>query len=112
MIMPYNGTMIVLIKGIEYKVKLLSKTQYIKLMKDTSLAHLNREDRTLMFRKDHIKKNIVIHEVVHAFINPLHLGSCNELTLEDFEEIICEMLEDHLLDINKVSNTILSFLKS
>ena len=103
--------MIVLIKGIKYRIILLDKAKYIKLIKDTSLAHLNREDRTLVFRKDHIKKNIVIHEVVHAFINSLHLGSCNDLSMEDFEEIICEMMEDHLLDINKISNEVLSFLK-
>ena len=103
--------MIVLIKGIKYRIILLDKAKYIKLIKDTSLAHLNREDRTLVFRKDHIKKNIVIHEVVHAFINSLHLGSCNDLSMEDFEEIICEMMEDHLLDINKISKEVLSFLK-
>ena len=103
--------MIVLIKGIKYKVKVLNKEKYIKLHKNDSLAHVNREEREILFRNDHIKKNIVIHEVVHAFINSIHLGSCNEITLEDFEEIICEMMEDHLMDINKVSNEILKFLK-
>lgn len=103
--------MIVTIKGIQYKVKLFSKVEFIKKHSDESLAmHLcNRE---LHFREDHIQKNIVIHEVTHAFINTLCLGSCNNISLDDFEEIICELMEDHLMDINKVSNQILSYLKS
>lgn len=102
--------MTVMIKGILYRVKLLKKADYVKKHRE-SYAHVNRESREILFRDDHIKKTTVIHEVTHAFINSLHLGSCNEITLEDFEEIICEMLEDHLLDINKVSNEILAFLK-
>lgn len=102
--------MVVLIKGIKYKVKLLTKEKYTKIYKD-SYAHVNRETREIIFRDDKISKKITIHEVTHAFINSLHLGSCNELTLEDFEEIICEMLEDHLMDINKVVNTVFSYLK-
>lgn len=102
--------MIVIIKGIKYKVRILSKKAYIKKYKD-SYAHVNRDTREIIFRADHIKKTTVIHEVTHAFINTLCLGSCNDLTLEDFEEIVCEMLEVHLIDINKMSNQILSFLK-
>lgn len=102
--------MTVIIKGIKYKVKLLTKLEYIKNNKG-SYAHVDRETREIQFRDDHIKKTTIVHEVTHAFINTLCLGSCNELTLEDFEEIICEMMEDHLMDINKVSNEILSYLK-
>ena len=102
--------MVILIKGIKYKVKLLKKGDYQKKDKN-SFAHVNRELREIVFRDDHIKKTTIIHAVVHAFINSLHLNSCNDLTLEDFEEIICEMLEDHLMDINTISNQILSFLK-
>lgn len=102
----------ILIKGIKFKVILLDKKSYIKKHTNNSYAHCDRVDRTLVFRKDHIKKNTIVHEVTHAFINSLHLGSCDDITISDFEEIICEMLEDHLMDINKVSNQILSFLKS
>ena len=102
--------MIILVKGIQYKVKLLTKKRYISKYGNKQLAHVDPSDRTITFRDDHIKKNIVVHEVVHAFIGSLHLASCNDLTLEDFEEIICEMMEDHLMDINKVSNEVLKFL--
>ena len=102
--------MVVIIKGIKYNVRILSKKSYTKKYSN-SYAHVNRDSREIIFRDDHIKKTTVIHEVTHAFINTLCLGSCNDLTLEDFEEIICEMLEVHLMDINRVSNEILSFLK-
>ena len=72
---------------------------------------MSSEHRQLVFRDDHIKKNIVVHELVHAFIAALHLGSCNDLSLEDFEEIICEMMEDHLLEINSMANKIMRHLE-
>ena len=100
----------VIIKGVKYTVKVFEKEAYLKLLKD-SLAHVDTEAMEIIFREDHIKKNIVVHEVTHAFINSLGLGSCNDLSIEDFEEIICEMMEHHLMDINRISNTILSFLK-
>ena len=103
--------MIVEIKGIKYKVKLLKKADYIKKYKDNSYAHVDREDREILFRDDKINKKYVIHEVTHAFINSLHLGSCNELTLDDFEEIICELMEDHIGDIQNISNMIYKHLK-
>lgn len=103
--------MVVLIKGIKFSIKLLSKKDYIKKHSDKEYAHLDRYTKQLVFRQDFITKRIVIHEVTHAFIATLGLGSCNELSVEDFEEIICEMLEDHLMDINKVSNEILGYLK-
>lgn len=100
----------VVIKGVQYKIKLLKKPEYDKKFRGT-YAHLNKETREIVFTTEHVKKNIIIHEVTHAFINSLHLGSCDSITIEDFEEIICEMLEDHLMDINKISNQILRFLK-
>ena len=99
------------IKGIKFQVILLSKEDYVKKHTDESVAHLDKEDRTLIFRKDQIKKNIVIHEVCHAFIHGCHLSSCNDLSVEDFEEIICEMLEDHIEDIQSVSKKILKHLQ-
>ena len=101
----------VLIKGVKYKVKLLSKAAFIKKHTDTDLAFLEKESKTLVFRKDQIKKNIVIHEVTHCFIDSLGLGSCNDLSINDFEEIICEMMELHLMDINSVSNEVMAYLK-
>ena len=103
--------MIVLIKGIKFKVKLLTNKAYIKAYGKDCVARVNRETREIIFKDSHIKKNVVVHEVVHAFITGCHLGSCDDITLSDFEEIICEMMEDHLMDINTVSNKILKFLK-
>lgn len=105
------STMVVLVKGIKFKVRLLEKKVYIKKHSENSYAHCDRQERELVFRKDHIKKKTIIHEVTHAFINSIHLGSTDDLTINDFEEIICEMLEDHLMDINKLSNQILAYLK-
>ena len=103
--------MIVLIKGIKFKVKLLKKKDYEKRYGKDAVAHVNKTTREIIFQTGDVKKNVVIHEVVHAFITGCHLGSCDDITLSDFEEIICEMMEDHLMDINTVSNEILKFLK-
>lgn len=100
----------VYIKGIEYRVQLLEKCKFEKTH-GKDIAYLDKETRELLFRKDYIKKNVVIHEVTHAFINSLHLGSCSDLTINDFEEIICEMMEDHIDDIKRLSNQIFAYLK-
>jgi len=100
----------IIIKGIPYKVILFSNVEFIKVHSDASVA-MHVGTRELHFREDHIKKNVIIHEVTHAFINSLCLGSCSNISLEDFEEIICELMEDHLMDINRISNEILTYLK-
>ena len=102
--------MIVQIKGIKYTIKLMKKADYV-IKFPSSMAIMHRHDREITFRDDHVKLSTIIHEVTHAFINTLCLGSCNELSLEDFEEIICEMLEDHIIDIQTVSKDILKFLQ-
>jgi len=105
--------MVILIKGVKFTIKLLSKENYVKshAVATDSYAYVNKYDRTIVFRKDYVRKNIVVHEVTHAFINACHLSSCNDLSVEDFEEIVCEMMEDHIEDIIKVSNTILKYLQ-
>ena len=99
------------IKGVKFKIDLLTKEKYIELHKDNSYAHLDKEKKSLTFRKDHISKKICIHETVHAYINACHLGSCTDISMEDFEEIICEMMEEHIDDIKNTAKEILSFLK-
>jgi hypothetical protein len=113
--MYYDSPMTVLIidiKGVPYKVLLQDKEKYQKSHGGNSYAHVNKHTKEIVFRKDHIEKRIVIHEVVHAFLNQCHLASCNDLSVEDFEEIVCELMEDHLLDITKVSNTIFKELRA
>ena len=104
--------MVVLIKGVEYTAKLLDKEHYIKENEDKSYAHLDKEKKELTFRKDYISKKIVIHEVTHAYINACHLASCSNISMDDFEEIICELMEEHLDDIRQTSNQVFNFLKS
>ena len=99
------------IKGVRFLVKLESRKEYIKNHTDGSYAHLDKVKKTLTFRNDHVSKKIVMHEVVHAFINACHLGSCNDISMEDFEEIVCEMMEEHYHDIGKTTNEIYRFLK-
>jgi len=99
------------IKGYPYKVYLLEPKKYILKHKDNSLAHVHKHEKEIVFRKDHVDKKIVIHEVTHAFLNQCHLGSCDNLDVEDFEEIVCELMEDHIQDILSCSNEIYKELK-
>ena len=105
-----GGTVNVQTKGIDYKIKLMKVEEY-KLKFPGSMAHVHRYDREIIFRDDHVKLSTIIHEVCHAFINTLCLGSCTDLSVDDFEEIICEMMEDHIIDIQTVSKDILKFLQ-
>ena len=98
------------IKGIKWKIKLLTKEAYFKAY-GPDQAHMEAGLKTMFFRKDIIKLNVVIHEVTHAYIAQCHLGSCNTLSIDDFEEIICELMEDHILDISKTGREVMKILK-
>lgn len=99
------------IKGVKFKVILESKKDYIKNHKDESYAHLDKIKKTLTFREDHVSKKIIIHEVMHGFINACHLASCSDISMDDFEEIVCELMEEHYHDIGRTTNQIYKYLK-
>lgn len=101
----------IIIKGVKYKVTLETKKEYIKKHTDGSYAHLDKLTKTLAFRTDHISKKIIMHEVMHAYINACHLASCNDISMDDFEEIVCELVEEHHSDIGKTTNQIYKYLK-
>lgn len=101
----------ILIKGVKFRVILETKKDYIKKHGDGSYAHLDKLKKCLAFRQDHISKKIIMHEVMHGYINACHLASCSDISMDDFEEIVCELIEEHYSDIGKTTNQIYKYLK-
>ncbi len=93
------------IKGVQYIYKALASSRY-KKHDPESYAHVDKANKVIIFDKSELSLKIVIHEVTHAFINQCHLGSTSEMSLEDFEEVICELMEDHIHDIIAASEEI------
>lgn len=97
------------IKGVKYKIVLLDKAAYRKDHKG-SWAHLDRDDKIVYFRNDHINKKTVIHEITHCYLDACCIYGL-ELKSDDFEEIFCTLIENHIDDIRKTSNEVFRFLK-
>lgn len=93
------------IKGVLYTYQALTPSKY-KKHNPESMAHVEKSKKEIIFDKSELSLKVVIHEVTHAFINQCHLGSTSDISLEDFEEVICELMEDHIFDIISVSEEI------
>lgn len=87
------------INGDVWKYRLLSKERFEELHGDRCVAVTDKSTKTIDFREDHAKFNIVVHELTHAYMHYLFLGSTHNLTLSDFEEIVCELMEERILRI-------------
>lgn len=109
--MVYYSKMFVLIKGIKYSIKYMTKSDYEKKFGRTCDANFSGSKRELTFKSDQIKKDTIMHEVIHAFYDSLLLNSCHNIDIEDQEEIFCELISTHYTDIGKITNNIYKYLK-
>jgi len=88
------------INGERWKYKLLEDSRYNKVMdeKDESDACTFKRRREMLFRRSALKFGTVIHELIHAYCYYLYLNSA-DISKEDYEEIICELMEDRMMTI-------------
>jgi len=103
--------MIVLIKGIKYKVILFTEALYEKKFGKDCDAAFCGDKRELRFKDSDTSKATIMHETIHAFYDSLLLNSVTDLKIDDQEEIFCELISEHYSDIGRITNEIHKFLK-
>lgn len=93
-------------RGVDYRVELLTPERYKKKHKDhddSSEAFFERGKKLVAFRTDHLKKNVVVHELSHLYFSQHYFASA-EPSVNTIDEIIAETNEDHLFDFIKLIN--------
>lgn len=98
------------IKGFHWQIELLDHPTYVESLGDTSAAIADRSLKKIYINEEYFNIKTVRHEIVHAFMDSLCLSSCENLSIEDYEEIVCEVIANHIIDIEKTSQYILKKL--
>jgi hypothetical protein len=97
------------IKGVDWKVFIQSPAAYRRMHGNDSSAISYPEDRELYFKKDHIKFGTVCHELLHSYVASSGTTSAN-ITADQMEEHICELLEDHIFDLLNDAKKVMDFI--
>jgi hypothetical protein len=100
----------VLILGKRWKVRRLCPASFKRLYgADTdAICHLT-PDRKIDFRSDKLIITTIRHEVTHAMLSELCIGSA-ELSREAFEEVVAEMVGEHGPELLSISRRVLKVL--
>ena len=99
------------IKGISWEMRIISKGKYAVLHGLESEAVTMNNKKVIEYREDLFCEKTCIHELFHAYVNECHLQSVDDLNKEDFEEIIAEMLEQHIDNIRLSAKRVYKLLK-
>ena len=85
----------IIINGEKWKYRFLSEKAADKVCGNIT-AHTLPREKTIEFRASDFTFGVAVHELFHAYCSYLYLTSSN-VTNDNFEEIIAEMLEDRIL---------------
>lgn len=94
------------IRGERWRYAVYPDSVYERKFDSDSDALTFKAQRKLCFKESRLKLGVVIHEVFHAHCVGLYLDSTTSMSTSDVEEIIAEMLEDHLSSMLKISKYI------
>lgn len=53
---------------------------------------------------------VVRHELMHAYCSTLYVGSCTGLSLDDFEEMVCDLMGTWTHDYVRQSGEVLQWM--
>lgn len=82
----------VVVRGMVTKVYLQSPKNYYKHAPKNSVAYIDWESRTIYFQTGDISKETIRHELTHAFIKASFTEQIPNLSLEQIEEVFCEVV--------------------
>lgn len=100
----------IIIKGGLWEVSLLKDITYNKFYPKESAAITVRGSKKIIFNKEHYNKEVVIHELLHAFTAECCIHDA-DLTGHQTEEVIASLLEHSLKDIMVLANRLYKGLK-
>jgi hypothetical protein len=85
----------------QYRFKILGKSWVLRLMKRKRYAKKNGND-SVAITKTHKRRidlgpngrdlETLIHELVHAYLSEMCIGTTYEITLNDMEEVFAELM--------------------
>jgi len=81
------------IKGKKWKVKLLSDKVFNKHFGSDKLAVTcyNETDRFICFKRSHIDRSTITHELTHAYLSDMNLNGSKE----EIEERFCDLIGNY-----------------
>lgn len=80
--------------GNKWKVFLLEEDAYVSQHGDADAAHTSCDSKSIYFNEGELKKEVVLHELGHAFFAETCTISAS-LNGEQTEEVFCELLGMH-----------------
>lgn len=80
------------ILGKEWQLRILKKKKYNKKRGKDSVATTIAYKRRIDIHESGTDLETLIHELVHAYLHELCLGSCTKLSAEDIEEFFAELM--------------------
>lgn len=92
------------IRGDEWKIVVLNPSIFNKKHGDCE-AIMDDNEKYAHFKTDEITEKAVRHELFHIFCSYLYHNSA-KLTVDQFEESVAELLENHLDEYYKLSTVI------
>ncbi len=98
------------VRGITYKICLLSDKKYKKLHPDTEACMLV-DEREIHFNERYHELTTIKHEIAHAFIKSCFLDLIDEVSISDFEEVVCEVISHFDYKMIEISENIQKEIK-
>lgn len=94
------------VRGFATKIYLQSREDYDKDAPDDSTAYIEWGKRSIYFNVEDFSKETIRHELTHAYIKASFTEQIPDLTLEQIEEIFCEVVSHFGINIIKQANDI------
>lgn len=84
-------------------IRIFPEEEYVFCIDSSSEAETDVNQKSISFVQERITRDVIEHEVTHAYFDKLCLRSCNEFDLRQMEEIIAEFIPKYGRDIIKTS---------
>jgi hypothetical protein len=98
----------IFIKGRRWNIKCLSDRAYVAKCGEKSSGTAILEDRQIYLKRSDLKKEIVMHEIIHGYCYELFLVDLG-LNKTQAEEFFCELFSNHAQEILRDANKVFSY---
>lgn len=99
------------LRGDDYKVYLHTSHDLNRLVSHCE-AYMKFEEKEIRFSEENLKITTILHELVHCFIASTYIHELTELGVDDFEEIVCEVVSRNYEEIGKLAKMVENELKN
>lgn len=86
------------IKGLDWKFKLYSNKEYIRLNGKSSQGFTMKAEREAHFNINYVETPLVLHELIHVYMSSCCIDSA-EIDAYEREEIFADVIAHHINDI-------------